>query len=35
MAKQRVPLHQNPRNFVTVEDGSTKGAQVGIDLTGA
>ncbi|WP_433897407.1 hypothetical protein [Stenotrophomonas geniculata] len=34
MAKQRVPLHQNPRNFVTVEDGATKGAQVGVDLLG-
>ncbi|MGY5921331.1 hypothetical protein ACS9ZL_08295 [Stenotrophomonas africana] len=34
MAKQRVPLHQNPRNFVTVEDGATKGAQVGVDLRG-
>ncbi len=34
MAKQRVPLHQNPRNFVSVEDGATKGAQVGVDLRG-
>lgn len=32
MAKQRVPLYQNPRNFVTVEDGATKGAQLGRDL---
>ncbi|PZT01201.1 hypothetical protein A7X89_02455 [Stenotrophomonas maltophilia] len=34
MAKQRVPLHQNPRNFVSVEDGATNGAQVGVDLRG-
>ncbi|MEX5405081.1 hypothetical protein VPH47_12565 [Stenotrophomonas sp. WED208] len=34
MAKQRVPLHQNPRSFTTVEEGATKGAQVGVDLLG-
>ncbi|MDH1192546.1 hypothetical protein [Stenotrophomonas sp. GD03958] len=34
MAKQRVPLHQNPRSFTTVEEGATKGAQVGVDLRG-
>ncbi|WP_445394288.1 hypothetical protein [Stenotrophomonas maltophilia] len=34
MAKQRVPLHQNPRSFTTVEEGATKGATVGVDLIG-
>ncbi len=34
MAKQRIPLFQNPRNFATVEDGATKGAQLGTDLRG-
>ncbi|MDC7800307.1 hypothetical protein PQS91_10650 [Stenotrophomonas geniculata] len=34
MAKHRVPLHQNPRSFTTVEEGATKGAQVGVDLLG-
>lgn len=32
MAKRRVPLHQNPRGFVEVEDGATRGAQLGRDL---
>lgn len=32
MAKRRVPLHQNPRGFVEVEDGATHGAQLGRDL---
>lgn len=34
MAKRRVPLHQNPRGFVEVEDGATRGAQLGTDLRG-
>ncbi len=34
MAKQKVPLYQNPRNFASVEDGATKGARVGTDLLG-
>lgn len=32
MTKRRVPLHQNPRGFVEVEDGATRGAQLGRDL---
>lgn len=34
MPKVRVPLHQNPRNFATVDTEATNGAQVGRNLYG-
>lgn len=34
MPKVRVPLHQNPRNFATVDTEATNGAQVGKNLYG-